>query len=299
MRSVIFVFLDGFGLGSADANNPLFTKGIPIFEIVAGGKLIAGIDICRNDILIKGIDATLGVDGTPQSATGQTALMTGLNAQKILGYHLPAFPNNQLVELIAEHNILKRIKDAGLRTTFANSYSKEYFDKVKSGRAIHSVTTHCMLSAELPIRTMDDLINNNAVTWDITREYAFTNIDPHITTIDPFSAGVHLAGIASHYELVLFESFKTDLIGHKCDRDLAQKMLTILDQFFSGILKTKSDSTNLIVCSDHGNIEDLSTGGHTSNMVPLIVIGPDAQHFKNVERIDQVTPEILELFAIK
>jgi phosphopentomutase len=64
-----------------------------------------------------------------------------------------------------------------------------------------------------------------------------------------------------------------------CDNQKANKIIRTLDSFFSGILKTKTSSTNLLICSDHGNIEDLGVKSHTTNMVPLIVIGPDAHHF--------------------
>ena len=35
----------------------------------------------------------LGIEGLPQSATGQTALFTGINAAQLLGRHLFGFPN--------------------------------------------------------------------------------------------------------------------------------------------------------------------------------------------------------------
>lgn len=72
----------------------------------------------------------------------------------------------------------------------------------------------------------------------------------------------------------------------------------LLDSFFRGVLKAKGSSTNLLICSDHGNIEDLSIKTHTTNQVPLIVIGPDAPHFRSVERIDQVAPHLLSLFGL-
>jgi hypothetical protein len=298
MNPFIFVFLDGFGLGDATLSNPIFTSGITAFEEIAGNKLLKGIDVFKSGALFKGIDATLGVDGLPQSATGQTALFTGKNAPEILGFHLPAFPDKKLIELIGMHNILKKLNDAGYRSTFANAYSDNYFERVKHRKNMHSVTTHCVLSAGLRLRKEKDLMENNAIYWDIIREHFQINYNPQVTTIDPFCAGEHLAQISRSHEFVLFECFATDLAGHSCDDQRAKKILATLDSFFSGILKTKDSSTNLLICSDHGNIEDLRVKSHTTNQVPLIVIGPDAQHFCSVERIDQVTPQILALFGI-
>ena len=75
-ESIIFVFLDGFGLGSSGSSNPLFTTGIPSLESLIGSKLVAGYEIFNTGATFKGIDASLGVEGLPQSATGQTALCT-------------------------------------------------------------------------------------------------------------------------------------------------------------------------------------------------------------------------------
>lgn len=296
MNPLIFVFLDGFGLGSETQDNPLYTDGIPVLEQILGQKLTYGMDIDKPGVLVKGIDATLGVEGIPQSATGQTALFTGKNAPEILGYHLPAFPNEILIEIIARNNILKMLKDFGFNVTFANAYSDNYFIRAGLRRNAHSVTTHCMLTAKLPYRTIEDLLNNNAVYWDLTREFIRDHTNSQIEPIDPFRAGEHLALISKRFDFVLFESFATDLIGHKCDLSLSMKILNQLNSFFSGILKSKNNSTNLLICSDHGNIEDLSVGSHTMNPVPFIVIGPDAAHFRNVKSIEQVTPEILSLF---
>lgn len=298
MNPFIFVFLDGFGLGDPISSNPLFISGITTFEEIAGEKLLKGIDVFKSGILFKGIDATLGVDGLPQSATGQTALFTGKNAPETLGFHLPAFPDKKLIDLIRMHNILKKLDDAGYHPTFANAYTDNYFERAKLRKNMHSVTTHCMLSAGLRLRKEKDLMENNAVYWDIIREHIHINYNPQVMPIEPFCAGEHLAHISRSHEFVLFESFATDLVGHSCDNQRAIKILATLDSFFSGILKAKTCSTNLLICSDHGNIEDLRVKTHTTNLVPLIVIGPDAHYFCSVERIDQVIPQILTLFGL-
>ena len=87
---LVFLFLDGFGMGGATVLNPIFSHAV--FAEIAGLPLLDGVDIRSDGLVVKGIDACLGVGGIPQSATGQTALFTGLNAAQFLGYHLPAFP---------------------------------------------------------------------------------------------------------------------------------------------------------------------------------------------------------------
>jgi hypothetical protein len=292
--SVILVFLDGVGLGNPDQCNPFFTSGLPRLEAVMNQKLLHDININEHGIMIKGVDACLGVPGLPQSATGQTSLLTGKNASQYLGYHLPAFPDNKLVALINEYSILKQIKNAGYRGIFVNAYTESYFERVASGNRKHSVTTHCMLAADLPFFMIGDLLNNQAVYWDITREYLVSNGGTD-KTILPEEAGLHLASIAKNYEFVLYESFATDLIGHNTDLEQAESLLLRIDSFLHSLITNMDTSSTMIVCSDHGNIEDCSVSSHTSNPVPLIAIGKDARQFSTIESIDQVTPAIIKV----
>jgi hypothetical protein len=289
-KSVIFIFLDGFGLGKESDTNPLYLYGLPSLESRLHTKLINGASYRSNNCFLSGIDTILGVDGIPQSATGQTSLLTGKNAQAALGYHLPAFPDSKLVSIIQKHSILKTLANSGLKVTFANAYTETYFNKVDVS---YSVTTHCVKSAGIPFRMIRDLLDNNAVYWDISRESLKSRMDSPPDPIDPFDAGTHLSSLTQDHSFVLFECFESDLIGHSCKLDTAKIFLEKLDRFFAGIFSTMTHDTSIVVCSDHGNIENCSKGSHTENPVPLIVIGPAAPHFDHVAAIDKVTPAII------
>jgi hypothetical protein len=295
---VILIFLDGFGLGRTDDTNPLFLHGLPRFEKHIGVKLTENVFVDKPGCVLKGIDACLGVDGIPQSATGQTSLLTGINAPAHLGYHLPAFPNPELVALIQSRSILKQVTDLGLTATFANAYTDTYFEKAARRKYSHSVTTHCVLAANLPFRMTNDLRNNNAVYWDITRDHLVPLIDD-ITPVSPSDAGVHLAQITNTHAFTLYESFASDLCGHNADLRESVILLDKIDHLLDSTLRSLDNNATLLVCSDHGNIEDLTTSSHTVNKVPLIAIGPDAHFFTDVERIDQVTGAILRVFTTK
>ena len=290
-KSVIFIFLDGFGLGEECETNPLTLHGIPALESRLHAKLIAGTNSTSDNYHFAGIDAILGIEGTPQSATGQTSLLTGKNAQAFLGYHLPAFPDSKLVSIIRKHSILKSLTTAGLKATFANAYTDAYFSQPGIS---YSVTTHCVLSAYIPFRMIRELLDNNAVYWDITRESLKKRVDSPPEPIDPFDAGTHLSAIAEKHSFVLFECFESDLIGHACDMAAAERFLQKLDRFLEGIFSSKNDNVSVIICSDHGNIENCAKGSHTGNPVPLISIGPASASLKHVVAIDQVTPAIIE-----
>jgi 2,3-bisphosphoglycerate-independent phosphoglycerate mutase len=290
---VIFVFLDGVGLGPAGDKNPFWLAPMPNLRQLLGGPLVDGHVIERPGMVLKGIDACLGVEGLPQSATGQTALFTGINAAQILGYHLTAYPNAPLTELINEHNILKRATESGYRATFANAYTPTYFQLVEEGKRRHSATTLSVLAAELPFRLMADLERGQAVYWDITHRFLNEYLKIPIPVIEPELAGQRLARLADEHDLVLYECFLPDLIGHRKNVQEALILLETLDRFLAGLLNEMRPTVNLVVSSDHGNLEDMGIGIHTTNPVPLLVVGPGAGAFREAQAITDVAGGIM------
>ncbi len=285
MSKLIFIFLDGFGMGEISERNPFLHASMPFLKDLLGGPLIRGKELNESELMLKGIDACLGVEGVPQSATGQTALFTGVNAAKALGYHLPAFPNSKLKEIIDTSNIMKKAVSAGKRAAFANSYSPAYFEMVTAGKREHSVTTLCMLASGLPFKTLEDLSKGQAVHWDIINKSLNEKQNINIPIIQPEEAGRFLANISENYDLVVYESFLSDLIGHKFDILKAIAFLEMLDSFISGVFKNINKDVTVVITSDHGNIEEIGNGGHTLNPVPLLAFGKNAVNFSRAESI--------------
>ncbi len=293
MGRVIFVFLDGLGMGSAGDHNPLWLAPMPTLRKLLGGPLVQGHSVDRPNLLLKAIDARLGVEGLPQSATGQTALFTGVNAAEMVGRHMGTYPDALLTQLINEHNVLKRATERGYRATFANAYTPQYFRLVEEGKRRHSATTLSLLSAGLPFRTLDDLERGEAVYWDITNRYLVEQLHLSVSIVEPEVAGRRLGKLARGYDLVLYESFLPDLIGHSRNLEKALEMLDTLDCFFAGLLGEMESTETLVVSSDHGNLEDLRVETHTLNPVPLLVVGPGAGVFRRAEAITDVAGGIM------
>jgi len=291
--SVLFIFLDGVGLGADDPSNPLATAPMPCVRDLLGGPLVAGRVVDQPGVLLRPLDATLGVAGPPQSATGQTALFTGVNAAACLGEHLSAYPNGPLKAFIDEHSILKRVTEAGGRATFANAYGPAYFERVARGTAHHSATTLCVLAAGLPFRTRDDLERGEAVYWDITNQYFGWRHGVPIPTVAPAEAGRRLAALAGQHDLTLYESFLTDIVAHRGTADDVQATLATLDEFLGGVLAHRPAHVTLVLSSDHGHLESAGQGGHTRNPVPLLVVGPGCEYFRQARSITDVAPVIL------
>jgi 2,3-bisphosphoglycerate-independent phosphoglycerate mutase len=295
--TVLFIFLDGIGVAPAADCNPLAKASMPTLNSLLNGPLCESNQCDMHNLLFKTIDACLGIKGLPQSATGQTSLLTGINAARLIGFHLPAFPNQKLVDVIKKHNIFSKALAAGAKATFANSYSELYFQLVEQRKRRHSVTTHCVFASGLRFRDINDLKKGNAVHWDMTRETLIPYVSEPIPVISHYQAGKDLAGISSRYDLVLYESFLSDVIGHAKSEHKALLFLENLDIFLTGVLDHLSGNCTLLLSSDHGNIEDLSTKQHTRNPVPLIARGKAATAFRTAESITDITPAIIRVLS--
>jgi 2,3-bisphosphoglycerate-independent phosphoglycerate mutase len=305
--SVLFVFLDGVGLAPAGPDNPLSQVPMPHIRNLLGrslvlesgngtGELVLGDAALNSDELTMcALDACLGVPGLPQSATGQTSLFTGVNAPAWVGDHVTAYPTDQLREVIAEHSLLKRVAELGKRVLFANAHSEHFWQMISQRKRRLGASTLTALAAGAEIPTLDDLIEGRAVLWDITHEIASGHLGYELPVVLPEDAGERLARLGAEYDLVLYESFLPDLAGHR--RIEPEWVLSRLDAFLGAVVAHRSPNTTLVVCSDHGNLEDATTKAHTTNPVPLLVVGPAAKSFRGATDITHVAPAILALFA--
>lgn len=281
---IIFIFVDGLGIGVDDpAINPLRDPRFP-----ALGKLLADA---------APLDACLGIDGLPQSATGQASLFTGVNAAKEMGRHIEGFPPSPLKKLIEHENIFSRLRKMGRHCTFANSYWIDDPHRIPLRR--QSVTTVMSLSALGGVRCKAELIAGRAVHHDITR-WTMHLRGYEGELISPETAADHLLGIAGEYDFTLFEYFLTDRAGHSGKAEMAYKTLETLERFLPRVT-TFAEQTNhlFLLSSDHGNIEDLSSANHTGNPVPLIALGEGADEFRKLKSLVDVTPAIVNCMTRK
>ncbi|MCF7817987.1 MAG: hypothetical protein K9M54_08905 [Kiritimatiellales bacterium] len=279
---VIFVFVDGLGIGADDpAVNPLLDPRFPNL----GRMLKHAIPL----------DACLGVDGTPQSATGQATLLTGINAPKLMGRHIEGFPPPALKHMIQRENLFAKLRQLGKRCTFANSYWMDDPHLIPPRR--QSVTTVMTLAALGGVRHKAELLSGQAVNHDITRWTMHTRgYDGELVT--PEAAADHLLGIAEEHDFTLFEYFLTDRAGHSGNPDLVLQCLETLERFLPRVGTFAENPDRLfLLCSDHGNIEDGTTRAHTKNPVPLVALGDRTEHFQSVENLTGIVPAILGCFS--
>lgn len=287
--SVLLIFVDGLGIGDDNPTvNPLGRAHTRHLKAACGQLRAPAV---RAGALVVPTDATLDVEGLPQSATGQTTLLTGINAARRVGYHVHGFCTRALAEILDGSSVFARISRGNGRATFANAYTPEFF---RGERRFLSVTTVAMRSAGLRFRNLGDLARGEAVFHDITNR-ALRERGYDLPEVHPREAGRRLARLAVAHDFTLYEHFQTDQAGHDCDMDRAIQLLEQLDLLLDAVLEaTSPDELLVIVASDHGNLEDLSTRTHTKNPVPTMLWGQDREVVaEGLRTLADITPALL------
>lgn len=295
---VLLVFLDGVGLGTEDAaRNPFLGGELPTFERFAGGvrpTLGAGP---RSDpfMSIFPLDATLGREGTPQSGTGQSALLTGLDAGAIFGGHFGPWVPVKLRPVVEEQSVLRAVVDSGGKVAFANAYPRGWPGPGGSRRIAGPPLA--ARGAGVLDRHEDALARGEAVASEIVNDGWRDRLGHrHVPRITPAEAGSSLAAIADSHDLTLYAHYTTDTVGHRRDLSGAVAALERVDAFLGGVLDRLSGDTLLVVASDHGNIED-ATAGHTRNPALGLAAGPGAGEAGGLRDLREVAPFVRRLLG--
>jgi len=285
---VLLFFIDGLGIGTRGPHNP--------FDGLSDAAPLAVFQNEPAEVPFEGVvastDACLGVEGRPQSASGQTTILTGVNAPKVIGAHKQGFPNQALLDIIREHSIFLQLKNKGVDSTiFANTYTERFF--ARRPRWI-SATTAAVEAAGLRFNVVEDLAAGRALYHDFTNEMLIE----HGEVVDartPEEAGDVLANIVRLHRFTLYEYFITDKIGHAQDYEAARRVLPLLARFIRAVLGNLDlANTTMILTSDHGNIEDLSARNHTLNPAPTIVWGRNAEAIASgIGTLADITPAIV------
>lgn len=303
----LFFFLDGIGLGSPDpAKNPFARANMPVLQnLLAGKRLLASaIPLESRRASLLALDACLGVEGMPQSATGQATLLTGQNVPAAIGYHYGPKPNPQVAEFLRNGNLFSTLRKVGKRPAFLNAYPARYFQAIESGLRLYSAIPLAATSAGIALKTADDLANGEAISADLTSEGWRDHLGfQDALVLSPFQAGERLGKIAQNYDFAFFEYWLSDYAGHRQKMDQAMYLLETLDGVLEGLLDVWKDDEGLILfTSDHGNLEDLSTRRHTQNPVPALLVGaPELRHIfcASLKNLADVAPSIIDLLLEK
>ncbi|HSL43796.1 MAG TPA: hypothetical protein VK897_10215 [Anaerolineales bacterium] len=273
---VLFIFLDGIGLGENDSQtNPFARAKMPnLNNLLEGRSLLKdAAPFYGERASLLAVDPAVGVSGLPQSATGQAILMTGINIPAELGYHYGPKPNPAVAAYLKEATLFSRFTKEGKKAALLNAYPPRYFDGIDSGKRLYSSIPLSVINAGLPLFKHDDLFAGRALSADFTGEGWRTMLGfREAPVMDARQAGRALGSLAMNYDFALFEYWASDYAGHKQEMDNAIRLMETFDGVLGGLVETWDDGL-ILVTSDHGNMEDLSTRKHTPAAVPALVIG--------------------------
>ncbi|MFP8489836.1 alkaline phosphatase family protein [Gracilimonas sp. Q87] len=291
--SVIFIFIDGVGLGKESPENPFFNNRYESFEILTNGSFNSRAEPkLEKDLLFKPIDANLGIEGLPQSGTGQTTLFTGRNAAKEIGKHFGPFPHTGIKRFLKKESVFHAVLERDKRPYFLNAYPPIFFEHAKK-RNRWSCTTLMTKSSGIKLNTIEDVLNETALTAEIVQNVWREKLGIDIPKITPTDAAKRLLNVVPEHDLILYEYYLTDKAGHSQKNEDAQRVLKPLDEFLLYIINKMKSSDTLVITSDHGNLEDLSTKTHTRNKVPLFVLGNHVHQFEKTESLVDVKDGII------
>jgi 2,3-bisphosphoglycerate-independent phosphoglycerate mutase len=279
-KSVVVLFLDGVGLGEADpAVNPFMYVDMPTLQALLNVSHLTrdAAGTITDRAVLLGLDTLMGVPGMPQSATGQTTILTGHNAPAVLGQHYGPYPNQQLREMLLQDNLFRTLLDAGQPVAYANAYPTRFLDRLKRGKGRLSANTQAAYLSKLKIRSSEDLRQGRAVSALLSNDF-WPEPDFELPPLTARQAGQQFAKLAQEHTLTFFEFWYSDFLGHKQKRAESLQVLPLLDDFLAGILGELDLSRSLLlVISDHGNFEDWTTSKHTKNPALTMLAGAGFQ----------------------
>jgi len=299
LHSTILIFMDGVGIGKKDNEyNPFFKYGFKTFFSVFGEiPNLENQKLSSNGSYIFPVDACMGIPDLPLSGTGQTSIFCGVNASKIIGKHFGPYPYSTLIPIIEKQNIFKEFKRKKLKVNFVNAYPKVFFDYINSGRRRLSVTTLSCLLSNVRLNKISDIHSKRALSAEINNNRLVERLKYKLPIISSETAGKRLIRIASNHHLTVFEIFHTDHLGHGRVADLLEPFTKTLDEFLYFLISNLTQNMTLLICSDHGNFEDLSTKMHTLNPALGLVAGKYSDIIsKKIKSLDNIKRAIMEMY---
>lgn len=299
MNKFLIIFVDGVGIGKKDYKfNPFFKYKSRLFnQYFSTPPSLENQVIKEKDSFVFPIDPTMGVAGLPQSGTGQTSIFCGVNAPELIGKHFGPYPYSTLVPIIKEENIFTELKNLGHNVYFANAYPDQFFTYLEKGkRRLNTTALMCLLS-NTRLNTLYEILNRTALTPYITNERLNIKLKLSLPSLSVNKAADILINQTKKHTLTVYEYYFTDYFGHNRYSDEMEYNLLLLDKFIISILEKidQDKDLTLLICSDHGNIEDLSVKTHTYNPALTITKGKFAENFFNeIKNLSDIKHVILK-----
>ncbi len=268
-------------------------------DVLAGGSWLAPSFGRHAHGSFGRLDASLGVPGLPQSATGQSTLLSGRDAVAAMDGHYGPWPGPTLKRFLARGELFgwaaARFGAAAL--AWGSAYPPGFFAALEAGRIRLNAPAHAARAAGVTLPDLDAYRRGEAIAADLDgAHFASLGAEPpggHRPGAEGAArAGRRLARHAASRAFTFLDVWATDRAGHRADPAEAAALLVRLDAMVAGVLDARASDLTVLVVSDHGNLEDLSHGRHTTAPVPLAAVGPAAGAFQHARSLLDVAPAV-------
>jgi hypothetical protein len=287
MTGIVWLALDGVGHPQDAPDGSVWDADLPTLRPLVDAGLA--------------LDATLGVPGLPQSGTGQTCWLTGLDAVRRMGEpgkgehrkgeHFGPHPGPTLQRLLRAGGLPGRLTRAGGRAALANAYPPAYFAAQAAERGTRRPRMGCFPFA---FQAAGLALNPPEVPpVSATLGLGYASPWPAQTPLaDLTRLGEGLAAAARAHDLIVCDLWFGDPLGH-LGRDptppgvleAGRAYLTRVDALLAGLLEA---GARVALSSDHGNLETLRVKAHTLARVPFAGVGVEPGAARNVAEGGQI-----------
>ncbi|GBF07698.1 metalloprotein [Deinococcus aerius] len=259
MTGLVWLALDGVGHPQGAPEGSVWETELPALRPLVDSGLA--------------LDATLGVPGLPQSGTGQTCWLTGLDAVRHMGEHFGPHPGPTLQRLLRARALPGRIVRAGGRAALANHYPPAYFAS-QERRPRMGCFPFSFLAAGLSLNPP----GVPPVPATLGLGYA-DPWPPGEPLAEVTRLGTVLADAAREQDLIVCDLWFGDRLGHLGRDPLPSGVLqagrAYLERVDALLLGLLGAGARVVLTSDHGNLEDLRVKTHTVARVPFAGVGVD------------------------
>ena len=214
----------------------------------------------------------------------------------LIGKHYGPKPDKATRDLLARDNLFCQVVARGKSAALLEAYPPGWHRAVESGRRLRSSYQQAAHEAGVPIFGQEALQSGDALSVDWTGEqWPAPAGCPQLPLRSTQEAGVLLVTLARRYDFSLFAHWPSDVIGHRGTLAEGVALLERFDEVMAGLLSAWDDNEGLVIlCSDHGNMEEIGNRRHTCNDVPTVVIGQQRGLFdESFRTLADIAPRIL------
>ena len=253
------MFVDGLGLVSPPRQPAALS---PALDARLGGRALGSVPIPPAPLGRRfTLDAALGVHGLPGTATGQATLVTGQNAARAMGRHMQAYPGPRL-------------------RAWMDSAGSLFARQIRRGLRVGLVTSYPEQARETALRYAARVAGAELARAQGGEDLLYPNLGLRLDGAgarDAEAAGwaaALAARLTRPYDLAVVETDVCDRAGHLREgrAQAAERAVGFIDRFVDRLRAELGRRDLLVVASDHGNVEDPHSRGHTLSPVPVFAL---------------------------